>query len=309
VLVGFESSDDAGVYRLTDGLALVQTVDIITPIVDDAFVFGRIAAANALSDVYAMGGTPLTCLNICCFPKEGIPKEQLQEILSGAMSVVEEAGAALMGGHTVNDPELKFGLSVTGRVDPAKMLRNTGARPGQAIVLGKPIGLGVVMNAARKGLADPAIVQRAIDSMTTLNRDASEAALRHGATAATDITGYAFAGHARGVAAGSGVELCVRFGDLPILPGALELHRGGVAVSQCASNRSNADDVLVFEGTLDAAEMDMLFDPQTSGGLLVTVPMSEGERLAAELRASGYPFAAVIGEVRASDRPILRVVS
>lgn len=306
--MGFETSDDAGVYRLADGLALVQTVDIITPIVDDPFDFGRIAAANSLSDVYAMGGRPITCLNICCFPKEGIEKVHLREILRGALAVIEEAGAAMLGGHTVNDAELKFGLSVTGTVDPARMLRNTAARPGQAIVLTKPIGLGVVMNAARKGKAAGEVVARAIDVMTTLNREGAEAALRRGATAATDVTGFGFAGHALAIAAASGVELSIHGGTVPVLPGALELHRSGVAVSQCASNRTNVEGAFVVDGTLDEAQIDLLFDPQTSGGLLLTLPAEEAEPLAAELRAGRYPFAAVIGEVRASDRPRLRIL-
>src|SRR5438128_3903109 len=162
VLVGFDTSDDAGVFRLADGLALVQTLDLITPIVDDPFDFGRIAAANSLSDVYAMGGRPITCLNICCFPGQGIAKDQLREILRGALATIEEAGAVLLGGHTLTDPELKFGLSVTGSVDPARMLTNSGARPGHALVLTKPIGLGLVTNAARKGKVDGAALARAV---------------------------------------------------------------------------------------------------------------------------------------------------
>lgn len=308
VLVGFETSDDAGVYRLTDGLALVQTVDLITPIVDDPFDFGRIAAANSLSDVYAMGGHPITCLNICCFPKEGIPKEMLRAILEGALSIVEQAGAVVLGGHTVTDPELKFGLAVTGTVDPGRILTNAGARPTQALVLTKPIGLGVVMNAARKDRVDEATVRRAVDLMTTLNREGSEAALRRGATAATDITGFGFAGHAFAMAAASRVELAIHGHALPIFSGARELHRAGVAVSQCASNRANLGSSLVVDAVIDPLEVDLLFDPQTSGGLLISLPADEADALVAELRAGLYPEAAVVGEVRASDRPLLRLL-
>lgn len=309
VLVGFGTSDDAGVYRLAEGLALVQTVDFITPIVDDPFTFGRIAAANALSDIYAMGGKPLTCLNICCFPKDGIDKAALREILRGALSVIAQAGAVLLGGHTVNDPELKFGLAVTGTVDPAHLLTNAGAKPGQSVVLTKPIGLGIVMNAAKKGKVEESTVLRAIEAMTSLNAGASHAALLHGATGATDVTGFGFAGHAYGLAKASGVELRIELQSVPVFPGALDLHRNGVAVSQCGSNRSNVGNALVIEGPSDAAEIDLLFDPQTSGGLLITLPAHEAERLVGELRASGAaPDAAVIGTVTAAPRPIIRIV-
>ncbi len=308
LLVGFETADDAAVYRLPDGTALVQTLDLITPIVDDPYDFGRIAAANSLSDVYAMGGRPLTCLNICCFPKDKVPRSALRAILEGAAAVVEEAGALVVGGHTVSDPELKFGLSVTGTVDPARILRNAGARPGQALVLTKPIGLGVVMNAARRDLAPAGAAERAIRHMTTLNRDGSQAALRRGATAATDITGFGFSGHAFGMAKASGAELRVSLRALPVIEGALELHRAGVAVSQCGSNRSGVADGLVVEGAADEALLDILHDPQTSGGLLIALPADEAAALVAELRAGPYPEAAVIGEVAASARPVLRIL-
>lgn len=308
LLVGFETSDDAAVYRLADGLAVVQTVDLITPLVDDPYDFGRIAAANSLSDVYAMGGRPVTCLNICCFPRDGIEMRHLRAILEGSAAIVAEAGAVTVGGHTIVDPELKFGLSVTGIVDPARILTNAGAKPGQALVLTKPLGLGVVMNAARKDRADPGLVARAIGLMTTLNRQGSEAGLRRGATAATDITGFGFSGHAMGMARASGVELRVLRSALPILQGAIELHRSGIAVSQCASNRKSVAEELIVEAGMDESEIDLLHDPQTSGGLLLALPDREADALVAELRAGAYPYAARIGEVRASGRPTLRIV-
>src|SRR5206468_7244766 len=211
------------------------------------------------------GGRPLTCLNICCFPRDGIDRAHLRAILDGAASIVEEAGALTVGGHTVVDPELKFGLSVTGTVDPSRILRNSAARPGQALVLTKPLGLGVVMNAARKDRAEPALVSRAVTVMVTLNGQASEAALRRQATAATDITGFGFTGHAYQMAAASGVEMRIERGSIPILPGALELHRAGVSVSQCSSNRTNVADGFVFDESVDPAFLDLLHDPQTSG--------------------------------------------
>ena len=308
VLVGFETGDDAGVYRLSEALALVQTVDLITPIVDDPFAFGRIAAANALSDVYAMGGRPLTCLNICAFPASGPPREALRAILEGASSVVAEAGAVTLGGHTILDPELKFGLAVTGTVDPSRILRNTQAKEGDALVLTKPLGLGVVTNAARQDKTDAETLGRAVTIMTTLNGQASSAALERGARAATDITGFGFAGHAFAMAAASGVELRIDWGAVPILPEALALHRAGVAVSKCASNRSNVAASLVVEAAIEEPELDLLHDPQTSGGLLIALPSTEADSLAAALRAGAYPYAAVIGEVRASSAPLLRLV-
>jgi selenide,water dikinase len=255
-----------------------------------------------------MGGRPLTCLNICCFPKEGIDNVHLRAILEGAAAVVEEAEAVIVGGHTVVDPELKFGLSVTGCIDPSRILRNSGARPGQALVLTKPLGLGVVMNAARKDEAGAALVSRAVTVMTTLNRRASEAALRHGATAATDITGFGFTGHAHQMAVASGVELRIERYLIPILTGALELHRAGVPVSQCASNRANVAGGFVFDEAIDPVFIDLLHDPQTSGGLLIALPKEEAASLVNELRSGKYPDAALIGEVVASDRPALRLV-
>jgi selenide,water dikinase len=309
LLVGFATSDDAAVYLLPGGTALVQTLDVITPIVDDPFDFGRIAAANSLSDVYAMGGAPLTCMNICCFPKVGVPREALRAILEGAAAMVREAGATIVGGHTVTDPELKFGLSVTGTVDPARVLRNTAAKPGQALVLTKPLGIGVVTNAARKGRAGEAELARAVAVMTTLNREGAEAALRHGATAATDITGFGFTGHAWNLARASGVELRIRIGALPFLPSALELHRAGVAVSQCSSNRDNVAGALAIDGTADEALLDLIHDPQTSGGLLIALPAEAAPRLVEELRAGLYPDAALVGEVAASPAPRLRLLA
>lgn len=286
----------------------MQTVDIITPIVDDPMTFGRIAATNALSDVYAMGGRPVTCLNICCFPREGIDKVHLRAILEGAAAAVEEAGAVLVGGHTLVDPELKFGLSVTGTVDPSRILTNAAATPGQALVLTKPLGLGVIMNAARKDAAPQELVARAIHVMTTLNRCASDAALANGATAATDITGFGFTGHAWGVARASGVELRISRGAVPMLEGALALHREGVPVSQCASNRENVAGSLIVEGEADEGLLDLFHDPQTSGGLLVALPADRAEAMAGTVRANGAPWAAVIGEVVASPVPRLRLV-
>jgi len=308
VLVGFDLADDAGVYRLRDDLALVQTVDFITPLLDDPYDFGRIAATNALSDVYAMGGRPVTCLNICCFPKEGIDGAHLRAILEGSADVVEKAGAVTLGGHSVVDPEIKFGLSVTGTIDPSRILTNAGAAPGQVLVLTKPLGFGVVMNAGRKGIAPPALYAEAVAAMTTLNRRASELALANAATAATDVTGFGFSGHAWGMARASRVELRVSRRAVPLLDGVLALHRDGVPVSQCAANRENVGGSLLVEGSADEALIDLFHDPQTSGGLLVALPADRADAMVAALRTDGAPHAAVIGEVVASSEPRLRLV-
>lgn len=307
--MGVETADDAAVFRLDDTTALVQTVDVITPIVDDPYDFGRIAACNAVSDVYAMGGRPITALNICCFPREGIPQSALRAILEGAADIAAQCGCLIVGGHTIADPELKFGMAVTGIADPARILRNSGAQPDDLLVLTKPVGLGVVMNAARHGLADPGLVAQAVAYMTTLNREGAAAALRHGAHAATDITGFGLLGHALGMAKASGADLRLVAGDIPIIAGAADLHRSGVAVSQCAPNRAWMNDRLDIAEGVDAALVDLLLDPQTSGGLLIALPEPRAHALLADLKSGLYANAAIIGAVAVSAAPRLAILA
>lgn len=301
LLVGFETGDDAGVYRLTDDLALVQTVDYITPVVDDPYQFGQVAAANSISDVYAMGGRPLTAMNCCNFPAKNIDKSALRRILEGGYSKIREAGATLVGGHTVRDDELKYGLSVTGVIDPKRILTNAAARPGDALLLTKPIGTGVIITGHRRGLVSEDLLQRAVGWMAMLNRVACETMLEFDPHACTDITGFGFAGHTLGMAKASGARLRVRFGDLPKYDESLELIGRGVATSVTEANLQVVQDALVFSGSFTDEEKMLVVDPQTSGGLLIALPADQAAGLAARLRQRGQTAAAVIGEVLPAD--------
>jgi len=289
VLVDHSTGDDAGVFRLDETTALVQTVDFFTPVVDDPRDFGRIAAANALSDVYAMGGRPLTALSIAAFPERDFPVEWAAEIVAGGAEKLREADCALLGGHSVRDAEIKFGYAVTGLVDPARLLTNAGARPGERVVLTKPLGTGVVATALKAGAAPASVVAEATRTMATLNRAASERALAHAVQAATDVTGFGLLGHAARLARESRVTLEIDSGSLPVLPGALELaerfQAGGLH-----ANRREFDPLVDYRGRPSEALRALLFDPQTSGGLFLLVPEAETEALLAEL-----PGATLVG--------------
>lgn len=301
MLVDHSTGDDAGVYRLDSGETLVQTVDFFTPVVDDPETFGAIAAANALSDVYAMGGRPLTALAVACFPERDFPPEWAASIVRGGHAKLREAGCVLLGGHTVRDPEIKFGYAVTGVVDPAHVLTNAGARPDDIVVLTKPLGTGVIATALKAGDAPDEAVAAASASMATLNRRAAEAAHDHAARACTDVTGFGLAGHACAVARGSGVSIEIDTARLPLLPAALELaprfQPGGLK----ANAREFAADVECREG-LDPARQALLFDPQTSGGLLIFVPAAHVAGLLSEL-----PHARAIGRAVPKRRTALVV--
>jgi selenide,water dikinase len=291
LLVGLDTFDDAGVFVLSEDLALVQTVDFFAPIVDDPYAFGQIAAANALSDVYAMGGEPLTALNIVGFPVGKLPIEALTEILRGADDKIREAGAVVVGGHSVIDDEVKFGLAVTGRVDPRALLTNAGAVVGDRLVLTKPIGTGILATAAKRGDLDAAAEASLIETMAQLNRDASRAARVVGARCATDITGFGLLGHASHIARASDVTLVVRAAAVPILAGTRDALARGVRTGGAERN-SEYLEPLVDWGRTEPADRELLVDPQTSGGLLVSLPAS---RVAEYL--SAVPGAAEIGEV------------
>jgi selenide,water dikinase len=284
LLVGSASGDDAAVFLVRPDLALVQTVDFFTPIVDDPYDFGRIAAANALSDVYAMGGTPLTALSLVAFPLEKLGAEVLQRILEGGLAVAEEAGCAIVGGHSIDDPEPKYGLAVTGTVDPAAMLTNAGARAGDALVLTKPLGVGAITTAHKRGAADPAQLAEAVATMVALNADASAHALAAGAHAATDVTGFGLLGHLHGMGRESGLAAEVHAEAVPALDGVLELlggdgaadgngHSDGVGVSGGArNNRAYSEGFTTFAPEVTEARRRLVCDPTTSGGLLVSLP-------------------------------------
>jgi selenide,water dikinase len=271
LLIGRETFDDAGVFVVSDDLALVQTVDFFAPIVDDPYTFGRIAAANALSDVYAMGGEPLTALNIVGFPTGSAPLEVLTEILRGGQDAVHEAGAVIAGGHSIIDEEIKYGLSVTGRADPRHLLTNAAAKPGDRLVLTKPLGTGLLATAAKSGTVSEQAYRAMIASMSTLNRDASRAALAVGARCATDITGFGLLGHASHIAAASDVSLQIRVADVPVLLGARDAWRQGARTGGAERNVRYLEP-LVDWGSASDEDRALLVDPQTSGGLLVALP-------------------------------------
>ena len=301
LLVGFETGDDAGVYRLTDELALVQTVDYITPAVDDPFLYGQVAAANSISDVYAMGGRPLTAMNLCNFPAKNIDKAALRKILEGGFSKIKEAGATLVGGHTVRDDELKYGLSVTGLIDPRRIMTNAAARPGDQLVLTKPIGTGVIITGFRRGLASDELLMRAVTWMAALNRVACETMLEFDPHSCTDITGFGLSGHALGMAKASKVRMQLRFKDIPKYDESLDLIGQGVATSVTSSNLQVAQDYMTFSGPFSDDEKWLIVDPQTSGGLFISLPAEQAPALVARLRERGNPVAAVVGEVVPAD--------
>ena len=301
MLVGFQTSDDAGVYRLTDELALVTTADFITPPVNDPYVFGQIAAANAIGDIYAMGGRPLTCLNLVAFPAGKLPPEVLQQIVAGALSKVTEAGAVLAGGHTIEDDEPKFGLAVNGLVHPERYWSNSTARPGDELILTKPIGSGVLFNANIKGMVSAAALENCIGHLTTLNRAACEVLSAYPISAATDVTGFGLAGHAYEMARGAGVTLRIRMDQLPIMPEALDMYRRGVTTGVNAHNRDMVSERIVFTGDWPDWHREIVFDPQTSGGLLVAVDPKQSAAALEALHKAGVASARRIGTVASTE--------
>jgi selenide,water dikinase len=305
VLVGFDHADDAGVYRLGPDTALVQTVDFFTPIVDDPYTFGQIAATNSLSDVYAMGGRPLTSLAMVCFPEKG-DLAVLERILAGGLSKMMEAGCTVIGGHSIRDDETKFGYSVTGVVDPARVLTNGGARAGDRLLFTKSLGTGVISTAIKKGVAKQAWIDAAVASMTTLNKTAAEVIAKFAVHALTDVTGFGMIGHAREIALASKVSLRVYARRISLLEGALDCVRAGHIPGGLKANREFAECVAGFEDGISEEMKTMLFDPQTAGGLLVAVAAEDGVELTRALNAAGVP-AVEIGEVVAEGKPLIEV--
>ena len=303
LLVGFETSDDAGVYRIAPDLAIVQTVDFFTPLVDDPFTFGQIAATNALSDVYAMGGRPVTALAIVCFPQDG-DLNILEQIMQGGLSKMGEAGCVVVGGHSVRDAEIKFGYAVTGLIDPKRVFTNVGAVAGDVLILTKPIGTGVITTALKQGKASPAWVENAVHSMTTLNRAASKIIVEaSGVHAMTDVTGFGLIGHGREMAMGSGVTLAIEVESVPRIEGALEAIRLGAIPAGLLANREFAECVASdAPGSSIADDLrTLMYDPQTAGGLLVSVAHGSSDALLASLLDTGLK-AARIGSVL--ERPV-----
>lgn len=306
VLVGFDKSDDAGVYLLDDRTAVVQTVDFFTPIVDDPEIFGQVAAANSLSDVYAMGGRPISALSITCFPGSGDPAV-LAAIMRGGQSKIHEAGCVVIGGHSVADDEIKFGYAVIGIIDPAKVRANSTARPGDDLVLTKRLGTGVISTAIKRELANDVHVDAMVESMTQLNRIAGEAMGRFDVHAATDITGFGLLGHGREMAEGSNVTLEIDHTKLEFLPGALDYAARGVFPGGQKNNKLFAQSVVEILDSVPAEIAALLYDPQTSGGLLISIAPADTEALLSELRAADVP-ASKVGRVLERGNAGIRVI-
>ena len=296
--MGTDTHDDAGVYRLTDDIAIVQTIDFFPPVVNDAFIYGQIAAANALSDVYAMGGTPKTALNLVGYPDDKDPNlEWLEQILKGGAERCQAAGCVIVGGHTVRDTEIKFGYAVTGVIHPQRIVSNANAKPGDKLVLTKPLGTGFVTTAHKANACPDELFKAACASMIQLNDKARDAMLEVGAHSATDITGFGLAGHAFEMAEGSKVTLVFSLSQLPLLPGAEAIARKPYLTRASATNASYVAGSLKKEGKLDATRLEFFYDAQTSGGLLISVPADRVGALVESLKAKGTSAAAVVGEV------------
>ena len=298
VLVGMPAGDDAGVYQLDGGATLVQTVDVFSPSVDDPYTFGQIAAANSLSDVYAMGGRPLTALSIVGFPIDSVADRVLEEILRGGIDKMNEAGVAVIGGHSIQDDEIKAGFAVTGVVSADRIVSNAGLRPGDRLILTKPLGTGILAFAGQIGRTNDAALAASARSMAQLNRTAAEAMLEVGVHACTDVTGFGLMGHLGAMAAASGMDVELVWDDLPVLPNVLQCLADGVATGAMERNREASGDCVRTNGRVDAAMLDLCFDAQTSGGLLIAVAEADAETLLAKLHERGVIDAAVVGGVR-----------
>tara|TARA_Y100000588_G_scaffold114834_1_gene125973 strand:+ start:489 stop:1433 length:945 start_codon:yes stop_codon:yes gene_type:complete len=300
LLVGTEHGDDAAVYRIDDKTAIIVTVDFFTPITDDPYEFGSVAAANSLSDVYAMGGKPLVALNVVGFPAN-LAVEMLGDVLKGGYDKATEAGCLIVGGHTVDDAEPKYGLSVVGLVEPGKEVSNAGALPGDVLVLTKPIGTGIVTTGCKQGITPDPVLKTAVATMATLNKGASEAMMRVGVNACTDITGFGFMGHLKGLVRGSNAGAQVRVSAMPVLPGVWDLLENGAVPGGTFRNMSSVADSTDWGDSLTEEQRLLMCDAQTSGGLLISVPGAKLDQLISELEASGVETRAVVGEVTSGN--------
>jgi selenide,water dikinase len=297
LIVGFDTADDAGVYRLRDDLALVQTLDFFTPIVDDPYDYGRIAALNSINDVWAMAGTPITAMAITCFPKKGVDPAILSEIMRGGLETINQYGVTLIGGHSVDNEQIMFGYSVTGVINPNQVATNSGARPGDVIILTKPIGTGVISTGIKKARAGDSVVAGSVETMLTPGKYAAEAMRQFEVKAATDVTGFALLGHAWEMACASKVTIEIDALAVPLLDGALELAAQGMLTSGDKTNREYVGSDAQIDPSVDQNIVKLLFDPQTAGGMLIAIPESKGEALLASLRRN-YPHARIVGRVQ-----------
>jgi len=285
VIVGFDTADDAGVFRLSDDTALVQTVDFFTPVADDPFVYGKIAAVNSLNDVYAMGGRPLSALSIVCYPQKG-DMEVLGEILAGGQAAMNAEGVVVLGGHSVDDQEMKFGYAVTGTINPNRVITNGGAKPGDALILTKGIGTGAINTAVKKGVASATAMAAAIKAMTTSNAAAAKAMVRLGANSCTDVTGFGLLGHAYEMAKASNVTLVIESASVPLLPDVIELIEAGMLTRGDKNNRTYVGDTISIAEHVSGPMQSALFDPQTAGGLLISLPADKVDEYVADLEGS-----------------------
>jgi selenide, water dikinase len=308
VIVGTETNDDAGVFRLRDDLAIVNTVDFFTPIVDDPFIFGQIAATNAISDIYAMGAEPRTALNIVGFPRSTLDIEVLGEILRGGGEKAREAGVVVIGGHSIIDDEVKYGMAITGEIHPDRVIRNVGIQPGDALVLTKPLGTGIITTALKQRRVVQESIDAAVASMTTLNGTAAKIMRNFSVHACCDVTGFALLGHSQEMAAGSDVTIVLESTSLPLLPGAVDLAGEGHLTGGCKRNRDYLQDKIAVESSVRAGLVEIGFDPQTSGGLLIALPTVEARRLVAELQASGVTASTIIGHAVPYRGPQVRLI-
>jgi selenide, water dikinase len=308
VIVGTETSDDAGVFRLRPDLAIVNTVDFFTPIVDDPYTFGQIAAANSLSDIYAMGGEPKTALNIVCFPKGKMDLRVLGEVLKGGADKAAEAGVAIVGGHSIIDPEIKYGMAVTGVIHPNKILRNVGVQEGDTLVLTKPLGTGVITTALKKGKATKGSINEAVSVMAELNRTASTVMRDYPVHACSDVTGFGLLGHALEMASGSSITLILESARLPLLRRARHLAEKGYLTGGCKRNREFLQDKITIDASIRSGLVEMALDPQTSGGLLIALPQKSASKLVAELHAAGIKQATAIGYATSLQKTWVRLV-
>lgn len=308
LIVGMDRADDAGVYKLSEDLALIQTVDFFTPIVDDPYMFGQIAAANSLSDVYAMGGRPLTAMNIVCFPIKTMDISVLREILRGGLDKMKEAGVTLAGGHSVEDPELKYGLSVTGTVHPSRVLTNVGAEPGDRLILTKPLGTGIINTAVKAGMAEDALAAKVTHVMARLNKSAAEAVQEVGARACTDVTGFGLLGHSFEMIQGTGRGIIIYASRVPLFHEAASFAEMGLVPGGTYRNRDFRIHQVDIDPDVSRFLSDIFFDPQTSGGLLVAVSQEKAEKLVTRLRERGIDEAAIIGQVVNDPEERIRIL-
>ena len=308
LLVGNDTGDDAAVYRLDDNTAIIVTVDFFTPITDDPYEFGSVSAANSLSDVYAMGGKPLVAMNVVGFPAD-LAVDMLGDVLKGGYDKATEASCLIVGGHTVDDAEPKYGLSVVGLVEPGKEVSNANAKPGDVLVLTKPIGTGIIATGTKAGTTPDAIMKQAVDIMSQLNKGAAEAMMRVGVNACTDITGFGLMGHLKSMVRGSGVGARIRVADVPVLPGTWDLLEKGTVPGGTFRNMSGVEDTMDWSEDLTEEQRLLMCDPQTSGGLLISVPSAKLDQLLSELEFSGVETRAVVGEITGKNSGRIEVVA